>query len=338
LARFRGIFSSFLLFLFLAVQLGTAQSAATPAPKKAGAASATGKAATKEGKSAAANEKKTAATPAPLTAETTHRIQTEIRSRYNVPAQVTIALSDPKPGNTPGYDDLVVTFTGGTHSTNHDFLISADRKTLAHMEKIDISQDLMSKIDVKGRPVKGNPSAKVTIVNFDDFQCPFCSRMHATLFDSVFKDYADKIRVIYKDYPLVEIHPWAMHAAIDGNCLGDQNSPAYWDFADYVHANQKAIAGKSRTEAFSNLDAAARDQAQKHQLDQAKLQACMQKQDETAVRASMAEGDKLGVDSTPTLLVNGERFTGAVPEQELRAVLDRALTESGQQAPTNAKK
>jgi protein-disulfide isomerase len=143
--------------------------------------------------------------------------------------------------------------------------------------------------------------------------------------------------VIYKDYPLIEIHPWAMHAAIDGNCLGEQNSPAYWDFADYIHANQKQMAGKSRTDAFQNIDNLAKEQAQKHQLDADKLQACMQKQDETAVRASMVEGDKLGVDSTPTLFINGERFTGAVPESELRAALDRALADSAQQAPANAK-
>ena len=161
-----------------------------------------------------------------------------------------------------GYDDLVVSFAGGTNTTHHDFLISTDRKTLAHLEKMDVSQDLMSKIDVKGRPVKGNPDAKVTIINFDDFQCPFCSRLHSTLFENVFKDYADRIKVIYKDYPLIEIHPWAMRAAVDGNCLGEQNSPAYWDFADYIHANQKLMAGKSRTDAFSNVDNLAKEQAQ----------------------------------------------------------------------------
>jgi protein-disulfide isomerase len=129
-----------------------------------------------------------------------------------------------------------------------------------------------------------------------------------------------------------------MRAAINGNCLGEQNSQAYWDFADYVHANQKIIAGKSRSDAFANLDSTAKDQAQKHQLDQDKLMACVQKQDETAVRASMAEGDKLGVDSTPTLFVNGERFTGVIPEQDFRAALDRALQDAGQQSPANAKK
>jgi protein-disulfide isomerase len=348
LARFGGIFLNIFLLVFLAVQPGISQNATPTAPKKDGATgtpaagkNAAGKSGPQTSKKKPTKTKKPPTQPAaklvPLTPETTHRITTEIRSRYNVPPQVTISISDPKPGNMSGFDDLVVTFTGGTNSTHHDFLISTDRKTLAHVEKIDISQDLMSKIDVKGRPVKGNVSAKVTIVNFDDFQCPFCSRMHSTLFSDVFKDYADKIKVIYKDYPLIEIHPWAMHAAIDGNCLGEQNAPAYWDFADYIHANQKLMAGKSRADAFLNLDNVAKEQVQKHQLDADKLQACIQKQDETAVRASMSEGDTLGVDSTPTLFINGERFTGAVPESELRAALERALADTVQQAPANAK-
>lgn len=343
MARFIGIFLNTFLLVLLAAQPGTSQSPGTAAPKKGGpTGTATAKPGVKTAKKTPSKKKKTAtkavAKPVPLTPEITHRITTEIRSHYNVPAQVTISLSDPKPSTTAGYDEVVVSFSGGTNTTHHDFLVSTDRKTLAHVEKIDISQDLMSKIDVKGRPVKGNPSAKVTIVNFDDFQCPFCSRMHSTLFENVFKDYADRIKVIYKDYPLIEIHPWAMHAAIDGNCLGEQNAPAYWDFADYIHANQKLVAGKSPTDAFQNIDNLAKEQAQKHQLDAGKLQACMQKQDESAVRASMAEGDKLGVDSTPTLFINGERYTGAVPESELRAALDRALADSGQQAaPANAK-
>ena len=348
MARFRGIFLNVFLLVLLAVQPGTSQSTGTDAPKKAdapaaqnGKATSTSKTDANAAKKAATNKNEnaaqTAAKPAPLTPEITHRIVNEIRSRYNVPPQVTISVSEPKASTMAGYDDLVVSFAGGTNTTHHDFLISTDRKTLAHLEKMDVSQDLMSKIDVKSRPVKGNPNAKVTIINFDDFQCPFCSRLHATLFENVFKDYADRIKVIYKDYPLIEIHPWAMHAAVDGNCLGEQNSPAYWDFADYIHANQKLMAGKSRTDAFSNLDNFAKEQAQKHQLNADKLQACMQKQDETAVRASMAEGDKLGIDSTPTLFINGERFTGAVPEAEVRSALDRALAESGEQTPANAK-
>src|SRR5260370_2907493 len=197
---------------------------------------------------------------------------------------------------------------------------------------------MMSKIDVKNRPVRGNVNAQVTIINFHGVQCPLCSRMEATVFPNVLQAYGDKIKVIYRDYPLVEIHPWAMHAAVDANCLGDQNNEAYWDFADYVHANQKEVAGHTRQEALANLDRIAKDQSQKHHLDDAKLQACVQKQDESAIRASMAEADKLGVDSTPTLYINGEKATGVLPEDVLRAMLDRALGQYKGSPPADAKK
>jgi len=320
LFRFRCVFPNVLLFLALAGLGCHAQNSGASSDKKADAPAA----ANSSGQSTV------------LPPELSHRIEIEIRSRYSIPPQVDIALSNLNSSTIPGYDTIVVTFSGGTHSTTHDFLLSKDHKTLAHLETYDISKDFMSQIDMKNRPVKGNPNATVTIVNYDDFQCPFCSRMHAELFDNVFKDYAGRVKVIYKDYPLIEMHGWAMHAAIDGNCLGEQNNQAYWDFADYVHANQKLVAGKAREEAFSNLDAAAKTQAQKHQLDQQKLQACMQKQDESAVRASMAEGDKLGVDSTPTMFINGEKFSGVIPEAELRAVLDRALADNGQKNPSAA--
>lgn len=300
MARFSGISLSMVLFLGLFVSSCKAQSS----PNQGG-----------------------------LTPEVVRRVQNEIRSHYSVPQQVGISVSSPQPSDVPGYDKLVVTFTHSEKKTTIDFLLSKDRKTLARLETFDISQDLMSRIDMTNRPVRGSGAATVTIVNFDDFQCPFCSRMHSTLFPGLLKTYGDRVKFIYKDYPLLEIHPWAMHAAVDANCLAAQNNEAYWDFADYVHGNQKTIGGKSRTEAFANLDQITKEQGQKHQLDQDKLQACVAKQDETAVRASMTEADKLGVDSTPTLFINGERVSGAMPEEEMRTILDRAL---GATTPTTA--
>jgi len=267
-----------------------------------------------------------------LSSEVTHRIRSEIRSRYSVPPQVEISISAPAASDVPAYDKVVVTFTHDAKKTTFDFLISQDRKTLARLEKIDISQDLMSKIDVRERPVRGNQEAKVVIVNFDDFECPYCSRMHATLFPDVLKAYGDRVKIIYRDYPLVEIHPWAMHAAVDSNCLAAQSSEAYWDFADYVHTNQKAISGHNPNEAFANLDNVSKDQAVKHHLDTAKVEACFKKQDESAVRASMAAADTMGVDSTPTMFVNGEKISGVVSDAEMRAILDQALADAGQQA------
>jgi protein-disulfide isomerase len=275
----------------------------------------------------------TAATSAALSPEVVRRIQSEIRSRYSIPQQVEISLSALSPSDLPGYEKVIVTITNKAKKTTFDFLISQDRKTLARLEKIDISQDVMSKIDLKGRPVRGSPAAKVTIVSYDDFQCPFCSRMHATLFPGLLKEYGGKVKFIYKDYPLTEIHAWAMHAAVDANCLAAQNSDAYWDFADYVHSSRREVGGDSAAAAFLNLDKAALDRGEKHHLDAQKLKACVQKADETSVRGSIAEADKLGVDSTPTLFINGEKITGAVPEAELRSIIDRALADAGEKAP-----
>ncbi len=284
-----------------------------------------------------------AAAKTSLAPEVVQRIDAAIRAQYSVPRTINISVSEPKPSEQPGFDQFTVTFSGGKNTSTHDFLISKDRKTLAHLEKIDLEKidlpaDLMAKIDVKDRPIRGSQTAKVTIVNYDDFQCPFCSRMHAVLFPALLKQYGDKVRFIYKDYPLVEIHPWAMHAAIDANCLADQNNDAYWEFADYIHNNQRMVAGRSPEEAFANLDKVAQDEAGKYKLDGPKLSACMKKQDESAIRLSIAQGDKIGVDSTPTLFINGERVSGAVAEDDMRAMIDRALADSGKPSSPSAQK
>jgi protein-disulfide isomerase len=263
-----------------------------------------------------------------LSPELLHRIQSEIRAYYNIPARVNISVSNPSASDMAGFDAISVTFTGGPQVVTYQFLLSKDRKTLAHLKTFDLSQDFMSKIDLNGRPVRGNANAKVTIVNFDDFECPFCARMYTTLFNGMLKSYGDKIKIVYKDYPLTQIHPWAMHAAVDANCLAEQSSAAYWDFSDYVHANQREIGGKSRQESFTNLDSLTAQQGKKYNVDVPKLDACVKKQDESKVRASMAEADKLNVEATPTLFVNGERISGAIPEAELREVLDRVLADN----------
>jgi len=160
--------------------------------------------------------------------------------------------------------------------------------------------------------------------------------MHETLFPQLLKEYGDRVQFIYKDYPLTEIHPWAIHAAVNANCLGAQNGDAYWDFADYMHANQREVNGEKGKEAqFALLDKIALQQGQKHNLDLAKLQSCVKAQDDKAIRVSMREADALGVNATPTMYVNGEKTDGALPVEELRAIFDRALQQAGVAVPAH---
>ncbi len=274
--------------------------------------------------------------PAP-SGELAQVIERQVRAHYSLPPDVDLVLGSLRPSDFPNYDAITIIFVSEEKKQPYEFLLSRDHKTLVRITKMDLSKDpyaeTMKKIDTTGRPTRGNKDAKVVVVNYDDFECPFCSRMHATLFPEIFKEYGDRVVFIYKDYPLEEIHPWAVHAAIDANCLAAQSSDAYWDYADYLHANQRAVSAKGRDGENAELDRLAEGQGRTHRLDAPKLQACLKAQDAKAVRASMKEGDDLGVNATPALFVNGQKLDGAVPIEEVRAALDQALKDAGVAPP-----
>jgi protein-disulfide isomerase len=266
-------------------------------------------------------------------------IERQVRAFYHLPADVDVTVGPLTPNpDFPNYDSVRLTFSKGSKKDNYDFLLSKDQKTLFRMTKMDLSKDpnaeLMKKINLKDRPTRGNKDAKVVVVNYDDFQCPFCSRMHTTLFPGMLKEYGDRVLFIYKDFPLEDIHPWAVHAAVNANCLAEQNPQAYWDFADFMHSNQHDVnSQKGREAQVAKLDQITLLQGQQHNLDLARLQSCIKAQKDDAVRASMKEGESLGISATPTMFVNGEEVDGALPPEELRAVLDRALTQAGVPIP-----
>lgn len=267
------------------------------------------------------------------------KVEHQVRSFYNLPPEVKVIVGSITPSSDlPGYDSIPVRLDGDGKQKDYTFLVSKDRNVLLRVTKFDLNKDpyaeLMGKIDVKGRPIRGARDAKVVVVNFDDFECPFCSRMHQMLFPELLKEYGDRVTFIYKDYPLTEIHPWAIHAAVDAGCLADQNSDAYWDFADYIHANKQEVdKEKTQPARFDAVDKMALAQGQKHNLDAAKLQACVKAQNEDGVRASMKEADGIGVNATPTMFINGQKIDGAVPISEVRAALDTALKDAGQAVP-----
>jgi protein-disulfide isomerase len=269
------------------------------------------------------------------------KIERQVRSYYKVPAELQVLVSAPSPSSDfPNYDSLIVTIDNGEKKQDLKFLISKDRSSLIRINKFDLSKDpfadTMSKIDVTGRPTRGAKESKVVVVNFDDFECPFCARMHQELFPDIIKEYGDRVTFVYKDYPLAEIHPWAIHAAVNANCLAAQNSDAYWDFADYIHANSREVSNEKTPGArLEALDKLTMLQGQKHNLDVVKLQSCIKAQDESAVKASMKEAEGIGVEATPTLFINGEKIDGAVPPSELRAALDRALREANLPVPSH---
>ena len=264
------------------------------------------------------------------------RIEIMVRSEFDLPADVTLNIGARKPSQFAGYETLPIVITHNGKAQVFDFLISIDSTKLIHMDTVDLTKDPTDNIPIAGRPIRGNPAAKVTVVNFDDLECPYCARMHQELFPVTMDHYKNLVRFVYKDDPLTELHPWAMHAAVDANCLAAQSDTVYWAYVDYLHAHGDEVTGDQQDLSKSNaaLDRIARQEAIVSKLDETALDACIAKQDETQIRASVKLADALGNDGTPAVYVNGEKVNGgAVPVDQLWMVIDRALRSVGQEPP-----
>jgi protein-disulfide isomerase len=275
--------------------------------------------------------------PSPaLDATVQRRVEVAVRNQYSLPAEVSVSIGARKPSLFPGYETLPVTLTHEAKSQVVEFLISNDGQKLIQMNTFDLSKDPADSVSIAGRPIRGNPDAKVTVVNFDDLECPFCARMHEELFPATLDRYKGLVRFVYKDDPLTDLHPWAMRAAVDADCLAEQSGDIYWTYVDYLHAHGQEVSGEDRDPAksFATLDRIAHQEATLGKLDDARLNACIGKQDETQIKASLKLADDLGLEGTPAVIVNGEKVNGgAVPRDELWTVIDRALRAAGEQPP-----
>jgi protein-disulfide isomerase len=261
-------------------------------------------------------------------------IERQVRSLFQLPPHVEVQIGARRPSEFPNYDDLTVQLVTGGQKQEEHFLIAKDGKALVRFNKMDLTKDpyleVMNKINLDRRPWRGNPNARVIIVSYDDFQCPFCSRMHQAIFGPIYQKYGDKVKIVYKDFPLASIHPWATRAAVDSHCLADQSYEAYWSYADYVHNNGSSISqAGGRDQQFDSLDKITRDQAQKFSLDLDKVNTCLKVQDENMVNASLQEGEQFGIQGTPVLFINGYKIDGALQPDEIGLAIDRALRDAG---------
>ena len=265
-----------------------------------------------------------------------HRIEILVRSEFDLAADATLTMGARRPSSFAGYETLPVVITQRGATQEIEFLISNDNTKLVHMDSMDLTKDPANSIPIAGRPIRGNPNAKVTVVNFDDLECPYCGQMHQQLFPTTSDRYKDLVRFVYKDYPLTSIHPWAMHAAIDANCLAAQSDSVYWDYVDYVHSHGREVTGEENNPAKreATLDRIARQEATVGKLDANALDACISKHDETQIKTSMQLAESMGIEGTPAIFVNGEKINGAIPTDQLWIVIDRALRSVGENPPS----
>jgi len=280
----------------------------------------------------------------PISPELARRIEVLLRQKADLPPESTVNIGERKASDLPGWDTVSVSVTA-EGSTSHPliFYVSSDEKSLAQMTRFDISGDPRALLSDAGRPSRGGPeNAPVLIVGFDDLECPYCAQLHISLFPALTQRYGDKVRIVYKDFPLpADMHPWAMRAAVDVNCLADQSPAGYWNLVDYMHAHASQISApfqqgpvdKMLPSVNQNLDKLTHDQGVFQKVDVAKLDACIAKQDTAAVAAQQKVGEGFKIESTPTLFINGDKISGAVDVAYLFNIIDTALRVQGVEPP-----
>ena len=168
-------------------------------------------------------------------------------------------------------------------------------------------------VPVDDDPGIGPEDAAITIVEFSDYECPYCTRWYAEVWPRLQETYPDQVRLVYRDFPLTSIHGNAVSAAEAANCAGEQG--AYWEFHEKLFISQDGLG----EEAYQNY-------ARELGLDLASFDQCFQErryQDEVASDLNFAMN--LGVRSTPTFFINGIALVGAQPFEIFKEVIDKEL-------------
>lgn len=181
----------------------------------------------------------------------------------------------------------------------------------------------LDEFDVKGRIARGPDNAPLTLIEFSDFQCPYCKQLHQTL-QTLMSKYPGQVRLYYKHFPLDNLHPLAFQMALAAECARSQKASAFWLVHDRLFAEQ--YSGADANELKSRLKRWAVEMG----LDHDRLAACIEKREPAdRVQADMEEGRRLGITGTPAVIANGEFLSGAQPTE----VFERFLKPSGASPP-----
>jgi protein-disulfide isomerase len=272
--------------------------------------------------SASSAGKSAAASPTALQ----KNVEAYLRHLYAFGPEVQLTVSAPRESEVPGLLEMTIDLEDGEHSQTAKFYASKDGKYLVRGEVSDLSKDPLAEarahIQMKDAPALGDPKAPVTLVEFSDFQCPVCRSLHDVL-RGMLPNYP-QVRVVFKDFPIESLHPWARTAALAGRCAYEQDPKAFWKVYDVIYDQQEII---SASNAWSKMT----DFAAEASLNPDGFKACMASPEAAAaVDASRENGQQLEVSSTPTVFVNGRRLIGS----DQRVLEQYIQYELAQQKPT----
>lgn len=245
-----------------------------------------------------------------------------IRESYNVPSAVEITVSAPAEAGVPGFKKAAVTFKRGENSQQDTIWVSDDGKHYMLGAFKDMTtnpdQERIAKLDLTGSPARGPKKAPVTIVQYTDFECPFCQKGYEIMQQRIIKDYAGKVRWIYKALPLVAIHAMAEPAAMGAECAKLQGEDKFWKVHDSLFEAQRELSPDTLAQKLADF-------VKKAGGDVKAFETCYEaKKTLGAVSKDAAEAEALGISGTPAFLVNGHLVSGA-DYATIKRLVDEAL-------------
>ena len=246
-----------------------------------------------------------------------------VRERFSFPDSVKITMTEPRESIYPDFLETTITVDDGKDKRSQPFFVSKNMRYLVDGSIFNLGGDsreeILRLISLEDQPTQGPANAPVTLVEYSDLQCPVCARLQEELETDIIPKYGDKLRVVFKEFPLVTIHDWTLTGAIASQCTYQIDPSKYVAFRSAVFKNQESLSAEHARDMLLHFGAEAG-------IDNLKLAACIDSRDSLSrVEANMHEGEALGITQTPTTFINGRVLVGGPPSTDIYKLIDEAM-------------
>ena len=246
-----------------------------------------------------------------------------LREHFKIPDSVKITMTELRESVYPDFLETTVTLDDGKDKHTQPVFVSRNMHYMVEGSVFNLGGDspqtIIRLISLQDQATQGPAGAPVTLVEYSDLECPVCAHLQEELETDIVPKYGDKLRVVFKEFPLVAMHDWALTGAIAAQCTYQIDPSKYVDFRSMIYKNQERITGDHARDMLLHFAALTG-------IDNLKLAACMDSQSSLPrVEANMNEGEALGIDQTPTSYINGRILLGAASSADIDKLIDEAM-------------
>ncbi|HZP02515.1 MAG TPA: thioredoxin domain-containing protein [Terriglobia bacterium] len=255
------------------------------------------------------------------------KISQTIREHFKVPEALRVDVGPLRESKLRGFQATTISVGDGIQKQVQEFLVSKDNQYLVQGNLYNLLGDprleVIRSISLEDRPYQGGARAPVMIVEYADLECPMCARVHQFLEKELAPKYGNKVKVVFKEFPLVQIHDWSLTAAIGTQCAYAMNPSTFLPLRGMIFENQSMLKA-------ANIRDMLLTYAERVGLDREKFAECLDsKATLPRVEQDLTEGQRLGVASTPTCFINGKPFVGLPSPEAFYKAVDEALAQKG---------